>query len=262
VLLEKPQLQCHLWLHPHRHLYRKVSLHPGADERERTSKPVSGAKTITAGMTSCWKTEEVTCTPLTSVRTILLFFTWSDRQLPGVLTALIELKVPGGREHAGCGLVLLPEISDGIPLDLIQLTALQDLSVKEIAGRWVKKGANASECVCGECIHITRDGKPILFCVESNQIYVHAHYQLNPDLRKAYLLFDDVAEVGTGGAALPWGKFDKQQPLAEIDLSRLAGGTISVEWLGLRKKGGLAKEHTFGKAYAGTYPRAKESDRR
>lgn len=56
--------------------------------------------------------------------------TWSDRVLPGVVTAVkggVELKVANGRDHAGCGLVLLPQISGGMPLDLIQRTKWLDL---------------------------------------------------------------------------------------------------------------------------------------
>lgn len=56
--------------------------------------------------------------------------TWSDRRLPGELRALkdgVELKVPAGRGHAGCGLVLLPQISEGLSLDLIKQTTWLDL---------------------------------------------------------------------------------------------------------------------------------------
>jgi hypothetical protein len=56
--------------------------------------------------------------------------TWSNRILPGVLKNVkggVELKIPDGRDHSGCGLVLLPQISDGISLDMVALTKWSDL---------------------------------------------------------------------------------------------------------------------------------------
>lgn len=56
--------------------------------------------------------------------------TWSDRVLEGTLKAVkggVELKIPRGREHTGCGLVLLPEIAEGIRLDLVRQTQWQEL---------------------------------------------------------------------------------------------------------------------------------------
>ena len=47
--------------------------------------------------------------------------TWAAQSLPGTISATSEgvrLAIPQGREHAGCGLVLLPQIDDGIDLDL------------------------------------------------------------------------------------------------------------------------------------------------
>lgn len=46
--------------------------------------------------------------------------TWNDRIFPGLLSAAgngeVVLRIEQGREHPGCGLVLLPEISSGIKL--------------------------------------------------------------------------------------------------------------------------------------------------
>ncbi len=56
--------------------------------------------------------------------------TWSDRLLPGAVKAInggVDLKVNNGADHAGCGLVLLPQISTGIVLDLVRLTKWHDL---------------------------------------------------------------------------------------------------------------------------------------
>lgn len=48
--------------------------------------------------------------------------TWSDLVLGGKLRSVrdgVELKIPEGREHSGCGLVLLPQIEEGLPLDMV-----------------------------------------------------------------------------------------------------------------------------------------------
>lgn len=48
--------------------------------------------------------------------------TWSDRAFPGTLSAqndAVSLKVEKGREHPGCGLVLLPQIAQGIEFDRV-----------------------------------------------------------------------------------------------------------------------------------------------
>ncbi|UFS70701.1 hypothetical protein LPW11_00585 [Geomonas sp. RF6] len=63
--------------------------------------------------------------------------TWSyDRTLPGQLIAVkdgVELKVPLGREHTGCGLVLVPEIARGVVLDRIVKKKWVELGVVKAA---------------------------------------------------------------------------------------------------------------------------------
>lgn len=56
--------------------------------------------------------------------------TWSNRLLPGRLTAIpggVRLQVDRGREHAGCGLVLLPGIDNGLELDRVADAAWVEL---------------------------------------------------------------------------------------------------------------------------------------
>jgi hypothetical protein len=56
--------------------------------------------------------------------------TWSDPVFPGTVTATPDgatLKVPKGRDHSGCGLVLLPQIDQGISLDRIERTSWTEL---------------------------------------------------------------------------------------------------------------------------------------
>ncbi|QWV97209.1 hypothetical protein KP005_17990 [Geomonas nitrogeniifigens] len=126
---------------------------------------------------------------------------------------------------------------------------------KEITGRWVKKGADPSDCGCGDCIDIQFGDKAQPFCVESNQIYLKVSYKLDYKLRKVYLLFDDVLEVGTGGGALPWERFDKKKPLAELDVSEVQKGRISMKWFGFRGKDYSSQHYRFGSNYAGIYER-------
>ena len=49
--------------------------------------------------------------------------TWNQKVIPGTLTAEaagLKIKIEKGREHSGCGLVLLPTISTGMSLDEIE----------------------------------------------------------------------------------------------------------------------------------------------
>ena len=48
--------------------------------------------------------------------------TWSNKAFPGKLKANtdgVTLQIENGREHTGCGLVLLPEINSGLDLDRV-----------------------------------------------------------------------------------------------------------------------------------------------
>ncbi len=48
--------------------------------------------------------------------------TWGDKPFAGVIKAgstEINLKIEKGRNHLGCGLVLMPEIANGLSFDLI-----------------------------------------------------------------------------------------------------------------------------------------------
>jgi hypothetical protein len=52
--------------------------------------------------------------------------TWNTTRFPGTLAPTndgVKLAVPKGREHPGCGLVLLPSIASGIDLSAIRRTA-------------------------------------------------------------------------------------------------------------------------------------------
>ena len=56
--------------------------------------------------------------------------TWSDQGLPGRLTsqgASVTLTIPRGREHAGCGLVLMPEVATGLRLDRVATAQWSEL---------------------------------------------------------------------------------------------------------------------------------------
>lgn len=133
-------------------------------------------------------------------------------------------------------------------------TSYAQSGTDDIIGIWTKKGSNSLECDCGGCINI-RFQKVIKFCIESNQIYLNVYYKLDRRLSRVYIFMHSVMEVGAGGAALPWDDFDKHQPLADIDVTNAKKGTVSVKWLGLRRKDNAEKVYPFGDGYAGTYER-------
>lgn len=131
---------------------------------------------------------------------------------------------------------------------------------KNIKGRWVKDGIAEQDCYCGECLDIDfKDEKA--FCVESNQIYVKAFYRYNRKQKELNLYFSEVAEVGLGGAALPWDDFDKEKPLATMDVSEAQMDKIIVKWLGFQSKADRNRKFPFGDAYTGTYHRSKRNTR-
>ena len=56
--------------------------------------------------------------------------TWNQNKFPGSLTPRsdgVKLRVEQGREHPGCGLVLLPQIASGLELDLVGAATWQEL---------------------------------------------------------------------------------------------------------------------------------------
>ena len=56
--------------------------------------------------------------------------TWNQGKFPGSLTPSsdgVKLRVDQGREHPGCGLVLLPQIASGLELDLVGAATWQEL---------------------------------------------------------------------------------------------------------------------------------------
>lgn len=61
--------------------------------------------------------------------------TWNDQVFPGKIKLDkkgIKLVIEKGREHPGCGLVLLPEISEGIVLEEVKKTNWIDLRVVSV----------------------------------------------------------------------------------------------------------------------------------
>ncbi|GMU10151.1 hypothetical protein [Corallococcus caeni] len=56
--------------------------------------------------------------------------TWNNERFPGTLTPLgngVELRVEKGRQHPGCGLVLLPKIASGLEFSLVRETNWREL---------------------------------------------------------------------------------------------------------------------------------------
>ena len=121
-----------------------------------------------------------------------------------------------------------------------------------IEGIWLKEGK--TECHCGSCLEIQFNKKIDDFCVESDQIFVSADYKLDAANNRVNLFFKDTTELGKGGANLPWEKYDREKPIAAIDISKTEQKFITVNWLGFTEKGGTtARAGEFGKEYTGRY---------
>jgi len=143
-------------------------------------------------------------------------------------------------------------------------TSGRDADLKtRLTGRWFPEGAeeDAHEiegCYCGRCLDIQFDKSDGLLCVESNQIFVSAHYELDEANKKVALYFEEPTDLGRGGASLPWDEFDRKKPIAIIDASGIDKSTLQVKWLGFTRKAGVEKKESyeeFGGDYAGAYHR-------
>lgn len=155
------------------------------------------------------------------------------RRMKSVLTALALFLTP---------ITVVAQTPDRGPQSLMAL----------LTGTWIR--ANATECTCGTCFKVDfrRDDED--FCVESNQISVRAQNRLRKD-RKAVGVFlkEPGGDLGRGGASLPWNDFDKQRPLAELDLANLHQGQVTVKWTGFRNTKDPKKTYEFGNDYSGIY---------
>lgn len=108
--------------------------------------------------------------------------TWNDLVLPGLLAVAgkdLKLKIERGREHPGCGLVLLPEVSTGITLErtseaqwntlkMVQNTRAQLFSEpsfdKKSKSYFIKNDVLGIVAVSGEWLKVEfpREGKPAI----------------------------------------------------------------------------------------------------
>jgi hypothetical protein len=104
---------------------------------------------------------------------------------------------------------------------------------------FVKAGAQPpkGDCMCWDCFLLTSK-PPKSFCIESNQVYVKAHIELEGEGKSAHLYFDGPADdLGAGGAALPWATFDRRKAIAAIDLKHAADqGEAAITWIGFTTK--------------------------
>ena len=121
-----------------------------------------------------------------------------------------------------------------------------------VEGIWLKEGE--TECHCGNCLEIQLDKQIDDFCVESNQIFVSANYEMDAANNRVNLFFKDTTDLGSGGARLPWDKYDRQKPLAVIDISKVNENYITVNWQGFSEKGNAESDaKKYGEWYAGRY---------
>lgn len=146
-----------------------------------------------------------------------------------------------------------PGNQSAVNLQTKKTPSVDDAEIKSrIAGKWLKEGAE--DCYCGGCLDIQFDKQIDDFCVESNQIFVSANYQLDAANNRVNLFFKDTVELGAGGANLPWDKYDRKKPMATIDVSKSNQKFITVKWLGFSEKGKPESGGSeYGKWYAGRY---------
>jgi hypothetical protein len=81
-----------------------------------------------------------------------------------------------------------------------------------LKGTWQKEQTEG--CLCGRCLKVDFDKVDDDFCVESNQIYVGAYYELDVVRRLVNIYFEKPIDMGMGVATLPWERFDKEKPIA------------------------------------------------
>jgi hypothetical protein len=127
-----------------------------------------------------------------------------------------------------------------------------------LRGKWQSQNATSSECECdtNACLDIQFNKTIPDFCIQANQIYVNARFQLDAANKKAYLFFDAPgSDLGVGGSRLPWKAFDNNKPLATLDLSDLeAQHLIYVTWHGFTEMGDTTRKwRQLGSGFQGTY---------
>lgn len=120
-----------------------------------------------------------------------------------------------------------------------------------LSGKW--KQEDADDCYCNQCLNIQFDALDENFCVESNQIWISVFYQLDEKNREVKIYFKEPTDLGRGGLGLEWKKFDRQKPIAIIDISKVEKNEISLKWLGFTYKKSNRREFRYGSQYEGTY---------
>ena len=127
-----------------------------------------------------------------------------------------------------------------------------------LSGKWQTQNAPPERCECDNsaCLEIQLNKIISDFCLQSNQVYVDARFELDAANKKAYLFFNKPgSDLGAGGAGMPWDKFDRTKPLATIDLSDMeAQRLIYVTWHGFTERGAARQRwRQIGGGFQGTY---------
>lgn len=120
-----------------------------------------------------------------------------------------------------------------------------------IVGKWKQK--DADDCYCNQCLNIQFDAPDENFCVESNQIWISVFYELDEINKEVKIYFKEPTDLGRGGLGLEWKKFDRQKPIAIIDVSKVEDDEISLKWLGFTYKNTNRQESSYGSQYEGVY---------
>jgi len=121
--------------------------------------------------------------------------TWSDAKRPGVLEARddgVTLRIENGRDHAGCGLVLLPQIASGLALDSTAPTNWIGLATASAAKVYLY--AKPDEARKGKAYVIAHD---VLGVSARQGDWLDVEFRKGGKSLKGWVHATDVTEIGT-----------------------------------------------------------------
>lgn len=115
---------------------------------------------------------------------------------------------------------------------------------KTISGMYVKTGEKTdANCGC-YCLDLNFDSTSQM-CLVPNEMYINTRLQKNSNNSIDVFLVGPT-DRNTGGKDIPWDKFDKNTPIAQITPS--SNGELELDWLGFKTNGDLAIDYAiYGK---------------
>lgn len=115
---------------------------------------------------------------------------------------------------------------------------------KTLSGMYVKTGEKTdANCGC-YCIELNFDSTSQM-CLVPNEMYINTRLQRNSNNTiDVYLV--GPSDKNKEGNDVPWDKFDKNTPIAQINPS--SNGEFELDWLGFKTNGDLAIDYAiYGK---------------